>query len=273
MTRPETPRPTRLGGTMTTLRWVKVPGLANARDVAGPAALPRLRPGRLLRAACPNEVTAEGARRLARDYRVVRVVDLRSGSERALAPDGPLTGTPGVTTLHCPLTPAAFDLGGGLPWELQPRLTRAERRTGLGYLRFLTDRPDSVVAALRAVAAPGGATLVHCSAGKDRTGVIVALALAAVGVPERAILADFLASNECLDALLAQQRRTGYGHLYAGRAPSGYRVRAEALSGLLARLAGAPGGLSGWLRSAGWTGRDQARLTAALVAPEGRACP
>ena len=53
------------------------------------------------------------------------------------------------------------------------------------YLRYLADRPDSVVGALEDIATGPGPVLVHCAAGKDRTGVVVAMALAAVGV-ERA---------------------------------------------------------------------------------------
>ena len=49
------------------------------------------------------------------------------------------------------------------------------------YLEYVEDRPGQVVAALRTIADSEGAVLVHCAAGKDRTGVVVALALTVAG--------------------------------------------------------------------------------------------
>jgi protein tyrosine/serine phosphatase len=71
----------------------------------------------------------------------------------------------------------------------------------MSYLRL---RPDSIVGAVRAIANAQGAVLVHCAAGKDRTGVIVALALDAVGVEREMIVADYLASAERIEAIVAR---------------------------------------------------------------------
>ncbi len=95
-----------------------------------------------------------------------------------------------------------------LPWQnrdagerRRPRRTAAEvylrylRRPGrLGGRGAAGDRP------------PDGATLVHCAAGKDRTGVVVALALAEVGVTREAIVADYAASAERIEAIFARLR-------------------------------------------------------------------
>ena len=43
------------------------------------------------------------------------------------------------------------------------------------YLGYLEDRPDAVSGAVRAIADAPGAVIVHCAAGKDRTGVVIAL--------------------------------------------------------------------------------------------------
>lgn len=45
----------------------------------------------------------------------------------------------------------------------------------------------------------GGAFLVHCSAGKDRTGVAVALILQALGVDEETVFKDYMFTNEAID--------------------------------------------------------------------------
>jgi protein-tyrosine phosphatase len=44
-----------------------------------------------------------------------------------------------------------------------------------------------------------GGFLVHCTAGKDRTGFACALVLHALGVPEDTIMADYLLTNHALD--------------------------------------------------------------------------
>ena len=72
------------------------------------------------------------------------------------------------------------------------------------YLAYLRHRPDSVVEAVRTMAEPGGAVLVHCAAGKDRTGVVVALALSAAGVSRDAVVADYVATGDRLEAVLAR---------------------------------------------------------------------
>ena len=65
-----------------------------------------------------------------------------------------------------------------------------------------------MVAALRSVARSEGAALVHCAAGKDRTGVVVAVALRAVGVRPEAVIADYAATGERIGPLLARLRRS-----------------------------------------------------------------
>jgi protein tyrosine/serine phosphatase len=50
--------------------------------------------------------------------------------------------------------------------------------------------------------------LVHCAAGKDRTGVVVALALDAVGADRRMIVSDYLATSERIDAIMARLVRS-----------------------------------------------------------------
>ena len=81
------------------------------------------------------------------------------------------------------------------------------RMTG-HYLGYLEDRPDQVVAAVRTIASSEGPVLVHCAAGKDRTGVVVALALSAVGVRPEAIVADYAATGERTGPLLDRLRRS-----------------------------------------------------------------
>ena len=72
------------------------------------------------------------------------------------------------------------------------------------YLSYLSARPDSIVGSIRTIARADGAVLVHCAAGKDRTGVVVALALDAAGVDRSAIISDYLATTERIYAIMAR---------------------------------------------------------------------
>ena len=71
------------------------------------------------------------------------------------------------------------------------------------YVGYLTERPDSVLGAMRVIApTPDGATIVHCAAGKDRTGIIIALALEEVGVEREAIIEDYALTAERIEAVM-----------------------------------------------------------------------
>ena len=77
------------------------------------------------------------------------------------------------------------------------------------YERIVTQHAPVVIEAIRTIARHRtGAVLVHCTAGKDRTGVIVALALLAVGVPRDLVIEDYAATEanlagEWLDGMIA----------------------------------------------------------------------
>ena len=73
---------------------------------------------------------------------------------------------------------------------------------GRTYRAYLDERGHHLVTAARVVAASPGATLVHCAAGKDRTGVTVAMLLDAVGVERSAVVADYAATNDVIEELV-----------------------------------------------------------------------
>ena len=77
----------------------------------------------------------------------------------------------------------------------------AEELGGL-YLGWVRSRPEWVANALRPVA-QGKRTLIHCSLGKDRTGVIAALALLAAGADHQAVVADYTATTPELPQMLS----------------------------------------------------------------------
>ena len=161
---------------------------------------------RLLRSDNLQDLAERSITTLLEDYHLTDVVDLRTHVEVAKEGDGPLRAT-AVRHHHFTLyredsvesgIPAAER---ALPWErTEKERTETERAARRGereerrpshdefwsehYLSYLSTRPDSVVAALHAIAGSEGAAIVHCAAGKDRTGTIIGLALKIVGVPD-----------------------------------------------------------------------------------------
>ena len=130
------------------------------------------------------------------------VVDLRTGEELRLEGDGPLVADGRIEIRHRSLYPEKGRLTDVMITAEEDGELPAVRY----YLRYLRDRPDSIVGALEDIAGADGAVLVHCAAGKDRTGVVVALALAAAGVSREAIVADYVRTGERIGEIMAQLR-------------------------------------------------------------------
>jgi protein-tyrosine phosphatase len=263
-------------------RWVPLDGAVNVRDLGGvPTADGRVTAtGRVLRADNLQGLTPADVRRLVDDLRLRTVVDLRTGVEVGKEGPGPLVGEPLVVHRNLSLFPEGgrmtdVDADALLPWQ------REGDRAGDDecpdnpavsyYLNYLRDRPDSVVAALRAMTAPdgpggSGSAIVHCAAGKDRTGVVVALALSAVGVPRDAVVEDYLATGDRLAAVLERLRSSPTYAPDLDRLPDdAHRPRAVTLERFLAVLDARSGGPLGWLTSAGFGPDEVSALRDRLV--------
>jgi protein-tyrosine phosphatase len=137
------------------------------------------------------------------------------------------------------------------------------------YLGYLSQRDENVFQAVRRLAAPdAGPALVHCAAGKDRTGVLVALVLDAVGVQRSAVLADYMLSAEQVPAMFRRWTTAAGEPMPADLTP--HLPRVEVMATVLARLdaehgIGEVGGAAGWLRANGLDVADLDRLRGRLT--------
>ncbi len=250
-------------------------GVDNARDVGG---LPTtdgaaVRHRRLLRTGNLQQLTERDVHTLLHEVGVTTVVDLRRARESTLEGATPLTDRPGIATFRLSLYPEdPGEVGSGIAaqtpisWEAVDPADHEDEWTG-HYLTYLTMRPDSIVAALRAIGTAPGAALVHCAAGKDRTGTVVMLALRLAGVTDEAIVADYAASATWVARILERlRRRPAYAHSLQHATVENQTPRAETMIHLLTALDDRYGGAEGYLRRHGWTGDDTARLRAKLLA-------
>jgi hypothetical protein len=244
--------------------WIDLDGTANTRDIGGlPTADGRsTATRRLLRSDNLQDLTAADVRRLVDDYKVRLVADLRAGIEVASTGPGPLHREPQVTIAHLSLFPEVDD---HIVPPSERRVTVGRGFAGL-YLGFMADRPDSVLAALRLIAHGDGATMVHCTAGKDRTGTVVALALAEAGVERDAIVADYAASAERFTRVLARVAPAGSDPDLANATHLKHVPRPVNMVRFFDGLAERFGGVGPWLTAHGWTGDDRAALRNKLLA-------
>ncbi|MCC5032692.1 tyrosine-protein phosphatase [Streptomyces sp. WAC 00631] len=167
-------------------------GCFNVRDLGGiPAAGGHVvRRGAVVRSDAVDKLSADGWAALCA-HGIRTVIDLRNDDEvKADAAPRPSD----LTTVHLPLD-SIEDTGFWSIWCNGPD------GTPLYYRPFLDHFPDRAARAVQAVAhaRPGG-VLVHCAAGRDRTGLVTLLLLALAGASPADIAADYLLSNDRLDA-------------------------------------------------------------------------
>ncbi|MFC4112249.1 tyrosine-protein phosphatase [Nonomuraea zeae] len=256
-------------------RWIDLEGAVNVRDLGG---LPtrdggHTRYGRIFRSDNLQGLTPGDVALLVGELNLRHVVDLRSNAEVSLEGPGPLTRVPEVRHHHLTLfaeggrhTDVEADTIDGervLPWA--ERVVDEELRVTGFYFGYLRDRPDAVVAALRAMALEDGASLVHCAAGKDRTGVLSALALELAGTTREAIVEDYVATGERLELILKRLRSSDtYRGDLDSRPADDHRPRARYIEQFLGVLDDRFGGPLGWLSRHGWTEADTAAVRARL---------
>ena len=238
-------------------RHLAVPGTLNCRDVGG---YPMIGGGvtawrRLFRSDGLHRLEF-GAQEALAALRLRTVLDLRTSEETRIAPSpvDELAGH-GALTMHISLIGDDFD---AVPDEL-----------GEIYNFVVDMQGPAIAAAVRSLARPGGLpALVHCTAGKDRTGIVVAFALAAVGVPDQVIAADYALSSLYLDprhtpTIGRVQESTGLGdRLTAALLASPPELIVAALD----RARQRSGSIAGYLAAHGVPHAELGALCSALVA-------
>jgi protein-tyrosine phosphatase len=230
----------------------------NFRDLGGaPAADGRtVHYGRLYRSDSLHRLTvAECAQLCALGVRTV--LDLRRPVE--VARDGRIRETAGldwrnIHPVHREWNPAHYDPATG------PARFLADR-----YLDMATEGADGLGEALRFLADPGHAPVVmHCFAGKDRTGVLAALVLGLLGVPDAHIGLDYARSEPAQASVTAQILAESGG---GSPPPPGFMAcPPEAIMIFLAELRLRYGSVAGYAAEAGVSAEHIAALRAHLLA-------
>ncbi len=169
---------------------IKLSKVVNERD-----ALARygFAPGTLLRTAALAKATKHDKLKLATELKGGVIIDLRAAAAIATARDPKL---PGVTRVNRPINP------------------------DMDYRAYVTDaaRRSAFASTLRVAAAAKGSVLIHCTAGRDRTGWAVALLMYAIGASDAQVRAEYLRTTTAQAAWLdsgLDQVQLSYGSMDA----------------------------------------------------------
>ncbi|RKN10568.1 tyrosine-protein phosphatase [Streptomyces radicis] len=188
-----------------TERWTEEPSLTGVRNFRDMGGLPtadgrRVRRGLLFRSGHLAHATAED-RAFLEGLGLRTVFDFRNAADQAI--EGPDVAVAGARNISLPLTEpddgAAFWalVREGSVVELRAELTdgRGEARMVAMYRTMILARTAEHGRVLKILSREGLPALLHCSAGKDRAGLTIAVVLLALGVSREVILADYLESN------------------------------------------------------------------------------
>lgn len=234
-----------------------VSGALNFRDTGGLAAgRGRTRAGVLFRSgnlAQLDDIGIESVRRLG----IRRIIDLRDDDEVERARS--LVDALDTTTVRVPLFLGSIGSFFAQDASLQEF-----------YRQIVDDSAEQVVAVVRGVLADQP-VLVHCTVGKDRTGVTVALALAAAGVDEEAIIADYARTEALLprernEKVVARIRELHPGSVHVEEVAT--RSPAPVMRALLADLTDRYGSPVQYLRAHGLADDEIGELKRVLIATD-----
>lgn len=236
-------------------RHLPIPGTFNIRDLGGYATGPgETRWRRVLRADGLHHLDAAGMAMLTAEG-VTTVIDLRHDHELESRPN-PFHAHEAVAYHNVSL----FD-------RLAPGDMSASDVLLDLYLQALATRQDAVREVLTLIAtAPEGVVLFHCTAGKDRTGLIAALLLALAGVATATVLDDYALTKPMIapmiDRLVAEAEERGAD--IAALRPL-LACEAPTMAATLAHLHETHGSVEAYLKAIGLADSLIARLKARLL--------
>jgi protein-tyrosine phosphatase len=248
------------------MRRVDFEGSFNFRDLGGwqtPDGR-SVRWGRLFRADSVHLLTSADVERAVGELGIRTMIDLRSDAEITAGGVGALVARV-AERQHLPVT--AY---GAAPIDAPRPVATADRsptRMFEQYVAMLDVSGPLIARAVSGLAAdealPG---VFFCAAGKDRTGVLAAVVLGALGVRDEDIIEDYVLTGASMEQVIGRfASLAGAPDIYRGHPPSHFAPYAETMDRLLAHIREAHGSFAAYLRANGVAAATLDRLAAQLV--------
>ena len=228
--------------TKSTATVIEVDGLANARDLGGITTAEGrvVKTGVVVRCDNLRSLTGQGHIDLVTVVSPRTVIDLRTEPE--VAHDGYVLADESITVMNFAMLP----LSG---------ITQEQIDAGAcdnlidDYMGQIEVNGDAVMMALREIASAERHPVVyHCTAGKDRTGIVTAMLLAILGVDHETIAADYHVTTANMEPIIARIRNAQvYKDNGLAAAPAWiFESEPETMLGFLARMTEKYGSAEAW---------------------------
>jgi protein-tyrosine phosphatase len=233
------------------------PNLLNARDLGGLLSESGRETAwrRVVRADNLNKLAPAGVAALVA-YGVRTVIDLRDPFELEKFPNRLVAAPPpGVVFVNVPLISAA-------EWEAIKDPARASER----YVLTARLSHANIAKAIAAVSdAPPGGVVIHCHAGKERTGIVAALLLSLAGVSDKAVAEDWTSSDAYLQSLYEEWLGDEKDPAIRAKRSEGFITQAQHIMDVLAHIRRTHGSVEQYLLTGGLTADQLDRARRCLV--------
>jgi len=243
------------------LRHLVWPNLLNARDLGGLGSASGQQTAwrQVVRADNLNKLAPAGVRALVA-YGIRTVIDLRDPRELAKFPN-PLATVPpdGVVFINVPLISDA-------EWEA----IKDPARVAEGYVLTARLSHTNIASAIAAVAdSPPGGAVIHCHAGKERTGIVAALLLSLAGVTDETVAEDWIASDAFLQPLYEEWLANEADPAIRAKRSEGFVTHAEHILDVLAHVRRTHSSVEEYLLAGGLSADQLDRARRRLVSSGG----
>lgn len=231
---------------------LQIDGLVNVRDLGGLQVQDGrvIRSRQVIRSDNPKGMTEQGQLDLSEEVAPALVVDLRMLLE--VTHEGYVIGHESARMVHLPMIPQS---------GITPEQIEAGGADNLvdDYLRQIETNAPSIIEALRLMADPQNRPLVvHCTAGKDRTGVVIAMLLDILGVSHENIVADYHVTTTNMAPIIERIRSAQVfkDNGLAGAPDWIFASEPDTMREFLARMTSNYGSAEEWARAKGLDASD-----------------
>lgn len=254
---------------MTGVRRIELEGCFNFRDLGGYGTEDgrTVAWGKLFRADSVHLMTQADASIAKEKLGLRTLIDLRNEGEISMGGIG-LLAEDGLARSHFPVSGrrgVVIDTAD----KAVPASDRSPDTLVANYLALLENSADLLVDAVTLIAGSGTLPAVFfCSAGKDRTGILSAVVLGALGVEDETIVADYVLTTEAIDKIITRLGSLpGAPAMYREVPTSNFAPYAETMERMVDEVRKKYGSFAGYLEVKGATPRVLEELRAELLDP------